>query len=54
MTASSICAACELPLKPTQSACRCGYSNAARDYVRPTASEAYFLERRLATRSVKP
>jgi|LauGreDrversion4_2_1035121.scaffolds.fasta_scaffold02288_3 very-short-patch-repair endonuclease len=50
MTLSSTCAACELPLKPTQSACRCGYSNAARDYVRPTATEAYFLERRFGNK----
>ena len=50
MTLSSTCTACELPLKPTQSACRCGYSNAARDYVRPTASESYFLERRFGNK----
>ena len=50
MSISSTCTACELPLKPTQSACRCGYSNAARDYVRPTASESYFLERRFGNK----
>lgn len=46
MTHDIRCAACQRPLKPSQRACRCGYSNAAGDYVRPTSGEAYFLGRR--------